>query len=594
MLAAQVENLTFNGAGDFVGNGNGLANSVTGGVGDDVLSGGDGNATLINGGFESRLTGWTVTGMPLSTHTSARRLSEGKAYLPLGGWSNKAGATASQTFATEAGRTYTLAFDARTEGVVGREQLRVEIVSGTTTLATRTISPTAAHGTYELSFTATGQKTTLRFVHAASASGDIDIDAVRFIGANDTLDGGRGTDTLIGGLGNDTYIVDRADDVVTEAAGEGIDTVRTNIAFYTLGANVENLAFIGVGNFTGSGNALANSMTGGAGDDVLFSGDSSTVVINGGFENGVTGWSIAGMRAATHNSVARLSEGKAYLPLGGWTGGAGATASQAFTTEAGKTYTLGLNARTSGAPGREQLRVDVLSDNTLLATRTISPAAFHATYDITFTATGDSTTLQFVHAASAGGDVDIDAVRFLSANDTLDGAAGNDLLDGGGGDDSLVGGTGDDTLEGGMGNDRLVAGGGSDLLRGGTGSDLYVIGSGQTVVDNTGGDGSSLDEIVLTGASSASSVWLSRSLNDLVLAIGSDGTVVRNWYTQSADERVDAFSIADGQKLRAAKVDDLVTAMAQFSTSSGVPVGQRPTLPLSTSLQLAISSAWTA
>src|SRR5262249_38665288 len=41
------------------------------------------------------------------------------------------------------------------------------------------------------------------------------------------LDGGKGADEMVGGLGNDTYVVDDAKDVVTEAAGGGIDTAET-------------------------------------------------------------------------------------------------------------------------------------------------------------------------------------------------------------------------------------------------------------------------------------------------------------------------------------------------------------------------------
>eukprot|EP00456_Euglypha_rotunda_P036711 TRINITY_DN281_c0_g1_i2.p1 TRINITY_DN281_c0_g1~~TRINITY_DN281_c0_g1_i2.p1 ORF type:complete len:1237 (+),score=395.78 TRINITY_DN281_c0_g1_i2:1656-5366(+) len=57
---------------------------------------------------------------------------------------------------------------------------------------------------------------------------------------NDVLDGGLGADRMVGGAGSDIYIVDNVADVVVEAAGEGLDTVRTSVS-YTLADNVEVL-----------------------------------------------------------------------------------------------------------------------------------------------------------------------------------------------------------------------------------------------------------------------------------------------------------------------------------------------------------------
>jgi serralysin len=98
---------------------------------------------------------------------------------------------------------------------------------------------------------------------------------------DDTLDGGTGVDSMAGGAGNDLYIVDDAGDVVIELGGEGTDTVRTGLASYTLGANVEHLVMTGAAaNGTGNGldnvltgNAGSNRLDGGAGDDRLIGGD---------------------------------------------------------------------------------------------------------------------------------------------------------------------------------------------------------------------------------------------------------------------------------------------------------------------------------
>ncbi|MGO6683958.1 calcium-binding protein, partial [Rhizobium leguminosarum] len=98
---------------------------------------------------------------------------------------------------------------------------------------------------------------------------------------NDTLNGGAGADTLIGGAGDDTYIVDNAGDLITEAANEGIDTVRTTLASYTLGSDLENLTYIGTVAFAGTGNGLANTIRGAAGADILDGKAGADILIGG-------------------------------------------------------------------------------------------------------------------------------------------------------------------------------------------------------------------------------------------------------------------------------------------------------------------------
>jgi Ca2+-binding RTX toxin-like protein len=108
----------------------------------------------------------------------------------------------------------------------------------------------------------------------------------------DVLRGNGGRDEMIGGEGNDTFHADR-NDTITEANGEGTDTVVASGSTYTLGKHVENLRLAeppaarlaaqalaaeggivskGIGNNVANvigGNALANLLSGEGGSDVL-------------------------------------------------------------------------------------------------------------------------------------------------------------------------------------------------------------------------------------------------------------------------------------------------------------------------------------
>ena len=83
---------------------------------------------------------------------------------------------------------------------------------------------------------------------------------------------------MVGGAGNDTYVVDDTSDVVTEASGEGTDTVQSSVT-YTLSSDVDNLTLTGSDNINGTGNALANTLTGNAGVNTLVGGSGNDSLI---------------------------------------------------------------------------------------------------------------------------------------------------------------------------------------------------------------------------------------------------------------------------------------------------------------------------
>jgi Ca2+-binding RTX toxin-like protein len=128
---------------------------------------------------------------------------------------------------------------------------------------------------------------------------------------NDMLDGGAGADDMRGGYGDDTYFVNDFGDRVTEGVGADTDTVWSFVSGYTLGADVETLRFNGLGNFTGIGNGLGNTIQGGAGADRLYSeGGGDTLLGGAGADllHGGVGSDTASYASATTGGVdARLT-----------------------------------------------------------------------------------------------------------------------------------------------------------------------------------------------------------------------------------------------------------------------------------------------
>lgn len=235
-------------------------------------------------------------------------------------------------------------------------------------------------------------------------------------GGNDTIDGQAGLDSYAGGSGDDLYFLDQIGELaaIAEAAGDGTDTIRyvaanasSTLAIglsLAVSNNVENLAVIGAGLYSLTGNALDNLLTGNASGNTL-TGDAGNDTLIGG----------AG--------------------LDSFVGGSG-----------NDTYVIDRTAELSSITEIVEAGTDTLRLN----------------YPVTVaTAIGLTGTLASIENLTAVGTgafslTGNDAGNILwgnASNNTLSGGAGADTLIGGGGRDTLTGGTGADVF----GIDRIAS-----------------------------------------------------------------------------------------------------------------------------------------
>jgi Ca2+-binding RTX toxin-like protein len=103
---------------------------------------------------------------------------------------------------------------------------------------------------------------------------------------DDTLDGGTGDDKMFGDIGNDIYYVDSLKDQVSEFAGNGTaDTVAARSTYVLgVGADIEILrttSSAGTAKIDLTGNALKQTITVNAGDNVLSSGGGAADTMQG-------------------------------------------------------------------------------------------------------------------------------------------------------------------------------------------------------------------------------------------------------------------------------------------------------------------------
>ncbi|PZR32251.1 putative Ig domain-containing protein [Caulobacter segnis] len=394
-LAANVENLLLTGTSAINGGGNDLANTITGnsaanglsgGAGDDKLYGMDGADTLDGGlGDDLMVGGKGDDGYFVDSinDTIVELAGEG-------------------TDLVRASVTYSLADNVENLTLTG-----ALAINGSGNSLANVINGNAA---------------------ANVLSGGDGNDSLNGYDGDDTLDGGAGADIMVGGKGNDIYVVDSAQDVVSEQAGEGIDTVWASVTA-TLKANVENLLLTGADAIDGTGNDLANTLTGNDATNVLSGADGADQLFGMGGND-------------------RLVGGLGADILDGGSG----------------------DDVMVGGAGDDIYYVDSANDTiTELAGEGLDIVRATAS----FVLSANIERLELLGSSAINGEGN-------SLANILTGNSAANILRGGDGDDTLNGLDGDDTLDGGLGADTLV---------GGKGDDIYVVDSAQDIVTELSGEG---------------------------------------------------------------------------------------------------------
>jgi Ca2+-binding RTX toxin-like protein len=307
----------------------------------------------------------------------------------------------------------------------------------------------------------------------------------------DILNGLDGTDILNGGAGDDTYILDAVDTIIDASGNDTIQsaTTRTLADFEGTTNTIENLTLTGTDNIDGTGNVLANLMTGNTGTNII-SGGSNNDTLNGGIDevvdtlDGGIGDDTYVMNNVTEDTIVdvsgidtlRSSLTRSLLPFG-------------MIENLTLTGTADINGTGNGL-------ANIVMGN--IGTNTLSGGdnndtlngGFDAVVDTLNGGAGDD--IYQLYSADTDTIVDesgIDVVysifsRSLVGLDTATNSIENLLLLGAGNIDGtgnalanvLTGGEGVNILSGGANNDSLNGGSDAvvDTLNGGSGNDTYL------------------------------------------------------------------------------------------------------------------------
>jgi Ca2+-binding RTX toxin-like protein len=523
---ANVENLTGSAAGGQVLTGNGAINVITGAGGNDTIDGGTGADTMAgNAGNDAYVVddaGDVVTESAGQGTDEIRTTLTTYSLAALANVENLAGTSASGQTLTGNGAVNTIVGASGNDtidggvgadtmaGNAGDDSYVVDNAGDVVTEAAGQGSDTirTALASYSIAALANVENLTGTSASGQTLTGNGAANVIVGASGNDTIDGGGGIDTMAGGGGNDTYLVDIGGDVVTEAAGQGTDTIRTGLAVYSIAAlaNIENLTGVWTGGQTLTGNGTANTITGAAGNDTIDGGAGADTML-GGIGNDIYVVDVAG---DVVTELAGQGTDTIRTALASYSIAALANVENLIATSfVGQTLTGngGVNAIT-GAAGNDTLDGGAGAD-------TMAGAGGNDIYIVDDA--GDVVT--------EGGGAGTDEIRTSLAGYQL--AANVEILTyTGGGTASLRGNSGNNTVAGGGGGDLLdLRDGGNETASGGDGDDGFYMGAALNAADVIDGGAGTNDQMGLQGDYSAGLTLAAGTLANLeVLALmsGSD------------------------------------------------------------------------